>query len=163
MYCWVLVTHTCNPSYLGGRGLEDHGSKPAWANSWQDPISKIPITKKGWWSGTRWSPWVWAPAPHTQKKIVSFTGKFIKLMPYSVRKARNHCSFLVFWNKIPPWRVPRKLLDFSSISHLYFCQTRNLAKDKQSWRCGSGCRMTAWQVQSPEFKFLYHKNTPKNR
>jgi hypothetical protein len=25
---WVLVAHTCNPSYLGGRDQEDHGFKP---------------------------------------------------------------------------------------------------------------------------------------
>jgi hypothetical protein len=37
----------CNPGYLGGRDQEDHSSKPAWANSSQDPISKTPITKKG--------------------------------------------------------------------------------------------------------------------
>jgi hypothetical protein len=29
----VLVVHICNPSYSGGRDQEDHGSKPAWANS----------------------------------------------------------------------------------------------------------------------------------
>jgi hypothetical protein len=42
----MSVTHACNPSYSGGRDQEDLGSKPAWANSLQDPISKIPITKK---------------------------------------------------------------------------------------------------------------------
>jgi hypothetical protein len=40
------VTHTCNPSYSGGRDQEDCGSKPAQANSLRDPISKKPITKK---------------------------------------------------------------------------------------------------------------------
>jgi hypothetical protein len=35
-----MVTHTCNPSYSGGRDQEDHGSKPA-----LNPISKKPITK----------------------------------------------------------------------------------------------------------------------
>jgi hypothetical protein len=33
--------------YLGGRDQEDQGSKPAWANSSLDSISKIPNTKKG--------------------------------------------------------------------------------------------------------------------
>jgi hypothetical protein len=28
-----------------------HGLKLAWANSLQDPISKIPNTKKVWWNG----------------------------------------------------------------------------------------------------------------
>jgi hypothetical protein len=27
------VAHACNPSDSGGRDQEDHGSKPAWANS----------------------------------------------------------------------------------------------------------------------------------
>jgi hypothetical protein len=42
------VAHTCNPRYSGGRDQENRGSKPAWANSSEDPISKKPITKKGW-------------------------------------------------------------------------------------------------------------------
>jgi hypothetical protein len=29
----VPVAHTCNPSYSGSREQEDHGSKPAGANS----------------------------------------------------------------------------------------------------------------------------------
>jgi hypothetical protein len=34
------VAHACNPSYSGGRDEEDHGLKPALANSSRDPISK---------------------------------------------------------------------------------------------------------------------------
>jgi hypothetical protein len=43
------VAHVCNLSYSGGTDQEDQGSKPAQANSSQDPISKIPniYTKKG--------------------------------------------------------------------------------------------------------------------
>jgi hypothetical protein len=41
----ALVAHTCNPSYSGGRDQEDFGSKPAWTNSLQDPISKNPSHK----------------------------------------------------------------------------------------------------------------------
>jgi hypothetical protein len=40
------VSHTCTPSYSGDREQEDHGSKPARANSLRDPISKKPITKR---------------------------------------------------------------------------------------------------------------------
>jgi hypothetical protein len=32
-FSWALVAHAYNPSYSGGRDQEDHGSKPAWANS----------------------------------------------------------------------------------------------------------------------------------
>jgi hypothetical protein len=42
----ALMAHTGNPSYLGSRHQEDRGSKPAQANSFRDPISKKPITKK---------------------------------------------------------------------------------------------------------------------
>jgi hypothetical protein len=38
--------HFYNPSDLGGRDQEDHVSKPTWANTSQDPISKTPTTKK---------------------------------------------------------------------------------------------------------------------
>jgi hypothetical protein len=41
----VPAAYTYNPSYSGGRDQEDHCSKPAWANSLRDPISKIPNTK----------------------------------------------------------------------------------------------------------------------
>jgi hypothetical protein len=51
---WVPVAHACNPSYSGGRNQKDYGSKPAQANSSQDPILRTVITKKGWWSGSRW-------------------------------------------------------------------------------------------------------------
>jgi hypothetical protein len=43
---WALVTHTCNPSYSGGRDQKDHGSKAGQANSSRDPILKKLITKK---------------------------------------------------------------------------------------------------------------------
>jgi hypothetical protein len=39
------VAHACNLSYSVGRDQEDHGSKPAQANSSRDPISKKPFTK----------------------------------------------------------------------------------------------------------------------
>jgi hypothetical protein len=42
----ALLAHVCNPNYSGGRDQENHVSKPAWANSSQDPISKIPNTKR---------------------------------------------------------------------------------------------------------------------
>jgi hypothetical protein len=41
-----LGAHSCNPSYSGGRDQEDCSSKPVWANSLRDPISKQLITKR---------------------------------------------------------------------------------------------------------------------
>jgi hypothetical protein len=49
-----VSAHACNPSYSAGRDQEAHDSKPAWANSFRDPALKKPITKKGWWSGSRY-------------------------------------------------------------------------------------------------------------
>jgi hypothetical protein len=45
----VLVAQACNPSYSGDRDQEDHCLKPSWTNSLSDPVSKTPITKRGWW------------------------------------------------------------------------------------------------------------------
>jgi hypothetical protein len=42
----VLVAHTCNPNYSGGKDQEDCGLKPAWANSSQDPLLKKALHKK---------------------------------------------------------------------------------------------------------------------
>jgi hypothetical protein len=42
---WAPRAHAYNPSYSGGRDHEDHGSKPAWANSSHEPISKTSISK----------------------------------------------------------------------------------------------------------------------
>jgi hypothetical protein len=42
----MLVAHAYNSSYSEGRDQEDHGSKPAQANSSRDPISKNTITRK---------------------------------------------------------------------------------------------------------------------
>jgi hypothetical protein len=41
------VAHACTPSYSGGRDQEDQGLRPAWANSFQDTISKNTQHKKG--------------------------------------------------------------------------------------------------------------------
>jgi hypothetical protein len=45
--CHALVPHACNPCYSGSRDQEDHGLKPAQANSLGDLILKIPNTKTG--------------------------------------------------------------------------------------------------------------------
>jgi hypothetical protein len=50
---WALVAHSCNPSYSGGRDLENQSSKPAQANGLRDLISKNPLQKYGWWSSSR--------------------------------------------------------------------------------------------------------------
>jgi hypothetical protein len=52
----ATMTYTYNPSFSGSRDQEDRSSRPAWANNLRDLISKKPIIKKGWWSGTRCRP-----------------------------------------------------------------------------------------------------------
>jgi hypothetical protein len=44
----ILVVHTCNSSYSGGRDQEDYGSKPAWANLSTRAYLENPFTEKGW-------------------------------------------------------------------------------------------------------------------
>jgi hypothetical protein len=39
------VSYVCNPSYPGGRDEEDHGLKPAQANSSARPYLQKPVTK----------------------------------------------------------------------------------------------------------------------
>jgi hypothetical protein len=43
-----------NPSYSGGRDLEDHSLKPAQANRTRDPISKKPNIKTGLAEWLKW-------------------------------------------------------------------------------------------------------------
>jgi hypothetical protein len=62
------LAHTCNLSYSGSRNQEDHSSKPAQANSSPDPVLKKPFTKKSWWSGLRWRPWVQTSVLEKKKK-----------------------------------------------------------------------------------------------
>jgi hypothetical protein len=65
----VPVAHACNPSYSGAGDQEDHGLKPAGANSSQDPImKKIHHTKKGCWSGSSCRPWIQTLVPQKTKQ-----------------------------------------------------------------------------------------------
>jgi hypothetical protein len=44
---WVLVAHSCNPSYSGGRDQEDHDSNSAWTkSSWDHILRKEPSQKR---------------------------------------------------------------------------------------------------------------------
>jgi hypothetical protein len=45
--CQVLVAHSCNLNYSGGRDQEDCCLKPAWANSSTRPYLVKPFTKIG--------------------------------------------------------------------------------------------------------------------
>jgi hypothetical protein len=70
---WVPVVHACNPSYMGGQDQEDHGLRPAQANTSQDPIYKIPRakwngSKSRWWSACFASVRPWNQTPQSTKK-----------------------------------------------------------------------------------------------
>jgi hypothetical protein len=101
-----MVTHTCNPSYSGDREQEDQGSKPAPANSSRDPISKKPITKKGWWSDSRCRPWVQTPVPQKKKRTISFGSPQHFILPISASQIARitgmrhwHLAFFFFKQK----------------------------------------------------------------
>jgi hypothetical protein len=72
--------------------------KPARANSPQDPISKKLITKKGWWSGSRFKPQ--SPKKEEGKKRILTN---IKL----TLKHRNRCSVSLI-RKMQIKTVPRQ-------------------------------------------------------
>jgi hypothetical protein len=61
------VAHTCTPNYSGGRDQEDHSSKPAQANSSQDPILKTPSQKRAGGVAEGISP-EFKPQYHTKKR-----------------------------------------------------------------------------------------------
>jgi hypothetical protein len=52
-FCWALVPHICNPSYLGGRDQEDCNLKPVLGKYFTRPYLEKTITKKDWWTGSR--------------------------------------------------------------------------------------------------------------
>jgi hypothetical protein len=81
---WALAAHACNPSCSGGRDQEDRGSKPAQENSSMRPYLEKNHKKKGWWSGSRWRPWVQAPVLQEKKKKKSRT--YIVIRKESTRK-----------------------------------------------------------------------------
>jgi hypothetical protein len=60
----MLVTQACNPGYSGGRDQESCCSKPALANSSEDPISNPPHTHIHIQRINKWGfkPWKW-PGP----------------------------------------------------------------------------------------------------
>jgi hypothetical protein len=95
MFLQAPVAHPCNLSYSGSRDQEDHSSKPAWGNSSWDPILKNPSQKYGWWSESRWRPWVQAPIPSlppnppTQRHVPLF-------LNWEAQKLPSGDDFLLF-------------------------------------------------------------------
>jgi hypothetical protein len=63
-----------NPSYSRGRDQEDHGSKPAWANSSLDLISKKPSPKSRIGGVARGVGPEFKPQYHTHKKETNKEG-----------------------------------------------------------------------------------------
>jgi hypothetical protein len=73
--CLIKVTSqlgACNGSNSGGRDQEGQGPKTAHANSSWDPISKIPITKKGCRVSEGVGPEFKPHYSKKKKKVISF-------------------------------------------------------------------------------------------
>jgi hypothetical protein len=66
--------------------------KPARTNSSWDPILKIPITKKGWWSGSWCRPWFQTPEP--KKKELKASLNYIETLP---QKPKANIDFFFFF------------------------------------------------------------------
>jgi hypothetical protein len=71
------VVHACNPSYSGGRDQENHGSKPAQANSFARPYLEKSSTKVGQveWLKVK-TPSSSLSKTEKRKKVVILRGKF---------------------------------------------------------------------------------------
>jgi hypothetical protein len=68
----VLVAHTCNPSYSGGRDQEDPCSKPAQANSSLRPYLEKSFTKNRAGGMSQGEGPVFKPQYHRKKKPFYF-------------------------------------------------------------------------------------------
>jgi hypothetical protein len=64
------VAHACNSIYSGGRDQEDHGLKPAWANSSKDPALENPLQKRDSEVAQGEGP-EFKPQYHTHKKVLN--------------------------------------------------------------------------------------------
>jgi hypothetical protein len=65
---WESLAQACNPSYSGGRDQEDHGSKPAQANSSMRPYLKKSFTKTGLVEWLKVKALSLSPSPAKKKK-----------------------------------------------------------------------------------------------
>jgi hypothetical protein len=126
--CWVPVAHACNPSYSGGRDQEDHSSKPSWANSSEDPISKKTITKK-----KGFAEWLKVKAlrssPSTTKKKT-----FLRDPPWE--SGEHYLTSHSTWLPAPPlrkyiklWRIMENICQSSYRDRIQYERTMLLEKE----------------------------------
>jgi hypothetical protein len=79
--------------------------KPAQTNSLWDPISKKPITKKGWRGGSRCRFWIQFPVPQKKKRVLlveSCPCPFYPLRGYRMFKSKDFQVVIVslqFWSQ----------------------------------------------------------------
>jgi hypothetical protein len=65
---WGLEGHACNPRYLGGKIRRIMVQSQPGQIDGETLSQKQPITKKGWWSGSKCRPWVQTPVLQKKKK-----------------------------------------------------------------------------------------------
>jgi hypothetical protein len=92
-------------------------------NSSQDPISKYPFTKKGWWSGSRCRPWVQTPV--WEKKKIQFSESEVERTKY--RHQVKECHFRVggLSLEVPLYLCPCLLPASVSEKRLSSCRSKN--------------------------------------
>jgi hypothetical protein len=76
----VPGSHTCNPSYSGGRDQEDHSSKPAWAIVHETLSQKNPSNKRA-------------------GRVAKGVGPGFKLQ-YRTKKKKKEMSLIAVYNAI---------------------------------------------------------------
>jgi hypothetical protein len=77
----VLEADACHPCYSGGRDQEDHGSKPAQANSSGDPIWKLHLARTHTHTHT-----------HTHKELVEWLK--VKALSLKSSTTQKKCSLI---------------------------------------------------------------------
>jgi hypothetical protein len=60
-FCQTSVAHTCNPATQEAEIRKIMVRSQPGQIVLQDPISKNPSQKQGWWSGSKWKSWVQTP------------------------------------------------------------------------------------------------------
>jgi hypothetical protein len=135
-------------------------------NPTERPYLEKPITKKGWWSGSRWRPWVQAPVPPKKKKKScphENEGKHV-LVTYQTTHAQCSVSancgpwgfteVVVSWSSFP---LPGNTVPTPAVSQAVARMGRHLELwGENPWEpgmVGHACIPSTWEAEASRLKF----------